>query len=72
MMRSELVQALLFFNIGVELGQLVFVALILIVGYSLARVEFQWPGWTRRVPGYAVGSLGAYWTIQRVAIMIGG
>lgn len=70
MPRAELAPALLFFNVGVELGQLGFVALIFTVGHSLKKIEFRWPGWARVVPGYTVGALGAYWTIQRVMMMV--
>jgi hypothetical protein len=71
MPRAELAPALLFFNVGVELGQLCFVVLILIVLHSFKKIELRWPRWVEVIPGYAVGSLGAYWTIQRVAIMLG-
>jgi uncharacterized membrane protein YqjE len=71
MPRAELVPALLFFNLGVEVGQLGFVALIFAVLHSLKRIEMRWPKRVEVVPGYAVGSLGAYWTIQRVAMMLG-
>lgn len=71
MPRAELAPALLFFNVGVELGQLGFVTLAFAVLYSLKRIELQWPKWADLVPGYTVGSLGAYWTIQRVTIMLG-
>jgi hypothetical protein len=68
---AELAPALLFFNVGVEVGQLGFVALIFAVLHSLKRIEMRWPKPVELVPGYAVGSLGAYWTIQRVAMMLG-
>jgi len=71
MPRAELAPALLFFNVGVELGQLGFVVLTLLVLHSLKKIELRWPKWVEAVPGYTVGSLGAYWTIQRVAIMLG-
>lgn len=70
MPRSEIPLALLFFNIGVELGQLGFVGLTLLVLQSMKRIEFRWPKWAEAVPGYAVGSLGAFWTFQRVSTML--
>jgi hydrogenase/urease accessory protein HupE len=69
--RSELPLALLSFNIGVELGQLAFVAVILGLERSFHVLEFRWPRWVQALPGYTVGSLGAFWTIQRVAILLG-
>jgi hypothetical protein len=70
MPRAELAPALLFFNVGVELGQLGFVALILLICRSFKVLEVHWPRWAELTPGYAVGSLGALWTIQRVTIML--
>ena len=72
MVGYELGEALLSFNIGVEIGQLIFVVLILAVTRSFRVLEVHWPGWVRLVPGYTVGSLGAYWTIQRTIMMLGG
>jgi hydrogenase/urease accessory protein HupE len=57
--------ALLFFNVGVEVGQLIFIASVFLVSYLLKRV--RWPGWVWRVPVYTIGSLAAFWTIQRIA-----
>lgn len=66
---AEIPLALLMFNIGVELGQLVFVVLILQLYRSLKVLEFRWPHWMEFAPGYTIGSLGAYWTIQRTLMM---
>ncbi len=72
MPRAELPLALLFFNVGVELGQLVFVFTALALVRSFKVLEVRWPRWAEALPGYAVGSLGAYWTIQRTVILFGG
>ena len=69
--RQELPLALLSFNIGVELGQLGFVALILAIERSFRVLEVRWPRWVQALPGYTIGTLGAFWTIQRVALLIG-
>jgi hydrogenase/urease accessory protein HupE len=71
MPNAELPLALLFFNVGVELGQLVFVFTALALVWSFKVLEVRWPRWTEALPGYAVGSLGAYWTIQRTVILLG-
>jgi hydrogenase/urease accessory protein HupE len=68
---GELPMALLAFNIGVELGQLGFVAIVLLLVWSWRRLELIWPQWVVRFPGYSIGSLGAFWTIQRTAMMFG-
>jgi hypothetical protein len=69
--RADLPLALLSFNIGVEVGQLGFVALILALELSFHVLEFRWPRWVQALPGYTVGSLGAFWTIQRVVMLLG-
>ena len=66
---AEIPLALLMFNVGVELGQIVFVVLILLIYRSLKVLAFRWPRWVDFIPGYAIGSLGAFWTIQRAAMM---
>jgi hydrogenase/urease accessory protein HupE len=68
--QAELPLALLLFNIGVELGQLAFVALVLLLTRAFRKLEIDWARWAQALPGYAVGSLGAYWTIQRVALLL--
>lgn len=72
MPKVELPWALLCFNIGVELGQLAFVCIALALAWSFRTLEIRWPRWALAMPGYTVGSLGAYWTIQRTVILIGG
>ena len=72
MPKVELPWALLCFNIGVELGQLAFVVIALALAWSFRTLEIRWPRWALVIPAYTVGSLGAYWTIQRIVILIGG
>ncbi len=69
--KAELPVALLSFNVGVEIGQLSFVALILLLERAFRILEVRWPRWAAALPGYTVGSLGAFWTVQRLAIMFG-
>jgi hydrogenase/urease accessory protein HupE len=63
--------ALLFFNVGVELGQLIFVASVLAsiaAGRYLAqRVHWRQPDWLWRVAPYAIGGLASFWLVERVA-----
>lgn len=66
--------ALLAFNLGVEAGQILFIAGVLALGAALARLH---PGLARRLttPGarglravsYGVGTLAAFWVIDRIA-----
>ena len=55
--------SLLFFNVGVEAGQLLFVAAALLTATLLARLRP--PEWTWRVVVYGIGSIAAFWTIER-------
>ena len=63
--QTEIPLALLFFNLGVEAGQLIFVAGVLVVTWMIKRVEFRWPVWAEQVPAYGIGSLAAFWFIER-------
>jgi hydrogenase/urease accessory protein HupE len=58
--------ALLFFNVGVEVGQLLFVAAVLTVRHALRGMTARLPQWTARVPPYAIGSVAMFWVIQRI------
>jgi len=58
--------ALLFFNLGVEAGQLLFVAAVLTLVAGARRIPMAWPRWAGLVPPYAIGSLAMFWMIQRV------
>ena len=63
--------ALLFFNVGVEIGQLSFIALVLAITALARRATGRFsasrPAWGWRVPPYAIGGLAMFWVIQRVA-----
>jgi hypothetical protein len=69
--KGEIPVALLFFNVGVEAGQLGFVALVLLMERSFRALEIKWPRLVELSPGYAVGAFGAFWTIQRTVMMFG-
>jgi hydrogenase/urease accessory protein HupE len=57
--------ALLFFNLGVEAGQLLFIAAVGLAWWGLRRLP--WPDGAWRLPVYTIGSLAAFWTIERIA-----
>jgi hydrogenase/urease accessory protein HupE len=69
--RQDLPLALVTFNVGVELGQLGVIALVLALERSFRILEVRWPRGVEALPGYAVGSLGAFWTVQRLALLFG-
>lgn len=70
--RGEIPLALLLFNVGVEIGQLAFVCAVILLERAWRLLHLDWPLVLQRLPGYAVGTLGAYWTIQRVAMLLRG
>jgi len=61
-------QSLFLFNLGVEIGQLIFVVLVSALIWGLKR--FRWPaaaprlGWT--VASYAIGSFAMVWFLERL------
>jgi hypothetical protein len=70
--QAEIPLALLLFNVGVELGQVGFVVLVVALERAFRTLEIRWPRWAEALPGYTVGCLGAYWTIQRTLIVLAG
>jgi len=62
--QKELVTGLLFFNVGVEIGQIVFIAALLagVAAFKLLRVD--WPRALIKVPVYAVGAMSMFWTLR--------
>lgn len=62
--------ALLFFNAGVEVGQLIFIssifAITMLAHRSALKFKPSYPLWTWRVPPYAIGAVAAFWFIQRL------
>jgi hydrogenase/urease accessory protein HupE len=70
--QNDIPLALLSFNVGVELGQIGFVALILLLERSFRVLDIRWSHTIELLPAYAVGSLGAFWTIDRLIVMVGG
>lgn len=59
--------ALVFFNVGVELGQLFFVGVVLSLGWLFHRIKVFPLQPAELVTTYLIGSIAAFWTIERVA-----
>jgi hydrogenase/urease accessory protein HupE len=62
--------ALFLFNVGVELGQLMFVTVALSVIWALKKWGPKFPGWTRFMAPYLIGSLASFWLIERIYLLI--
>jgi len=58
--------ALLFFNVGVEIGQIIFVAGVLTLVATAKRIRVPLPAWSHAIPPYAIGALAMFWVIERV------
>jgi hydrogenase/urease accessory protein HupE len=69
--QSAIPIALLFFNIGVEIGQLLFVGAVLgvmaVVWRAGHRFQLSQPAWTWRIAPYAIGALASFWLVERIA-----
>ena len=61
--------ALLFFNGGVELGQLITIAAVTVLGFALGRAGLRRP-WMRPGAIYAMGAVAAAWSFERVAAVL--
>jgi hydrogenase/urease accessory protein HupE len=65
--------ALLFFNAGVEVGQLIFIASIfaiwILVRSAARKLTLPHPAWAWRIPPYAIGAVAAFWFLQRISLM---
>jgi len=59
--------ALLFFNLGVEAGQLLFIAAVLSLVTLMQRIKLPVPRWVELVPPYVIGSVAMFWVIQRIS-----
>lgn len=77
---GEIPMALFSFNVGIELGQLAFVAVLLAAAPLVRRIRGTLPRaiplagtltLPRRIAVYAMGSLAAFWTIERGASLLG-
>lgn len=64
--KGDEIWALLLFNLGVEIGQILFVAAVLGAYWLVSRLPVDRQTWLVRPALYLVGSLGAYFTMGRI------
>jgi hydrogenase/urease accessory protein HupE len=64
--------SLLLFNLGVEIGQLLFVGAAILVIVALRqlrpRIPAAWNAAGQRIPPYAIGAFAAFWFIERASL----
>ena len=65
--QHEVPLALLAFNVGVELGQLLFIAAVMALLVVIRKAGNKWPSWAHQLPAYGIGSVAAFWFIERLA-----
>ena len=66
---------MLFFNIGIEVGQMVVViaalALVAILDRTLLVRNFRWFSYDiTKTPLYCAGAIAGYWFIERVLVIL--
>lgn len=66
----EVPLSLLMFNLGVETGQILFVAVVALALAGIRRIPVTPPRGAWRLAPYAIGGLAAFWTIQRIVSMV--
>jgi hypothetical protein len=54
------------FNVGVEIGQLMFVVVMLVLIKALHKIRYKWPQWMHQLPAYGIGGMAAFWFVQRL------
>jgi len=63
--QTQVAAALAFFNIGVEVGQLLFIMAMLLIGRLLVK-KINTSNFVKFFPAYAIGSVAAFWLVERV------
>ena len=62
-----LFSALLSFNLGVEIGQLLFIAMIVSLSWIFNKaLKMTVPSWSNLAMGYAIGSIASFWFVTRL------
>ena len=64
---NDIPLALFAFNVGVEIGQLMFVATVLLAVTALRNFRSRIPAWVHTLPVYGIGTMAAFWWLQRMA-----
>jgi hydrogenase/urease accessory protein HupE len=62
--------ALVTFNLGVEAGQLLFVAAVLIFWSILQTFILRPKAWARMAAAYGIGTIAAYWLLERLSAFL--
>ncbi|CAE6893506.1 HupE / UreJ protein [Vibrio sp. B1FLJ16] len=63
--QTEMFLALATFNIGVELGQLIFVVAVIVL-FKVIKSFLSPKEWGKKLLPYSIGSIAVFWTIERL------
>lgn len=66
--QREIPLALFAFNVGVELGQIAFIAAVFLVMRVFRLLPLRKPSWSRVAAGYAIGAVAAFWVFARLSV----
>jgi hydrogenase/urease accessory protein HupE len=65
---QSIATALIFFNVGVESGQIIFVSVVILIGFILKKIiQENSLQFLRTLMVYGIGSMASFWFIQRVS-----
>lgn len=64
--QTNIPTALLFFNVGVEIGQIAFILAVIAFIWLIKKTKMVFPKWATLVPVYCIGGVASYWLIERV------
>jgi hypothetical protein len=66
---GEIPLALFAFNVGIELGQLLFVVMVLLIRAAPGVLPVHWPKASALLPVYAIGTLAVFWIFERIRVI---
>jgi len=66
---GEIPLALALFNLGVEAGQLLFLAAVLLAWRLISLGRKTRPRWLEHAPAYALGAVSSGWLLQRLTLL---
>ncbi|ADP71047.1 hypothetical protein Rvan_1805 [Rhodomicrobium vannielii ATCC 17100] len=69
--QDSVLLALLAFNVGVEIGQIVFVFVVLALQWAHRMLEVRFDPRFDPAPAYAIGSIAMFWFIGRMSVILG-
>ncbi|MEZ4884806.1 MAG: HupE/UreJ family protein [Chitinophagales bacterium] len=58
--------ALLTFNVGVEIGQLMFIGVCVVILGIWLKMGIELPRWAWKIVPYGIGTMAAFWLIERI------